>query len=131
LRKEHDYAFSPKTWDGGMPFSWKSESNGDTVAWDRKRVMMHYYDDGNGPYGPELVVAINMEASETVTFTLPSGRTWARVVDTQRWFDDDAFLAANPDLDPSTSWNVSLDAPEPVGATYDVPPRTIVVFEQQ
>jgi hypothetical protein len=90
--------------------------------------MIHYYDDGTWDQ-PELAILINMERSD-VTFTLPEGRTWARLVDTQSWFDSDTFLAANS-LDTRTSWNATLTTPETVGATYTVPGSSIVILEEQ
>ena len=45
--------------------------------------MIHYYDPTKGP---ELAILINGEASD-VTFTLPQGRSWKRVIDTQSYFD--------------------------------------------
>ena len=48
-------------------------------------MMVHYYDDGNWDEA-ELLVMMNF-TSDTVSFTLPTGRTWLRIVDTQSYFD--------------------------------------------
>ena len=86
--------------------------------------MQHYYDDSEGR---QLVVLLNMEVSDTVEFTLPEGVTWHRVLDTQQYFDSEAFLA---EQDSTISHNIALDAPEPItGATYGVMPRSVVVLE--
>ena len=68
-----------------------------------------------------------------VDFNLPGGRTWDRVVDTQRWWDfddpnndNDFFDQSGADRD--TSHNVSLDAPQNVGNAYQVQDSSIVVL---
>jgi glycogen operon protein len=74
-----------------------------------------------------------------VTFSLPEGRTWGRVVDTQAWFDtpgdiDDegGYFDENPTLDPYISANVSIDAPIILDeASYTVTGSSIVILEEQ
>ena len=139
FRLDRTYAFAPLEWGEHMPFSWKSEYNSEDVNWGGKHLMMHYYNPTGDPteYGPEIAILINMSGSD-VPFTLPEGITWARIVDTQEWFDigdepgTSGWLAENPEHDTRTSANVSFDAPLLLGeASYTVPPRTIVVLEQQ
>lgn len=140
FRKERSYAFAPEQYGEGMPFAWKNASNQDMGSADwanNKHVAIHYYDDGSGY--KDLLVLINMEAGP-VDFTLPTGTPWARLVDTQAYFDkpgtygDDetGYFDDTPDADPYTSANITLDSPEPIsGATYGVPAYTIVILEEQ
>lgn len=124
LRKDNLHAFAPETYGGGAPFSWKSAANTDSPDWSSRHVMVHYYD---ATAGPELVVLINLERGP-VTFTLPNGGGWERLVDTQRWFDTDEFLA-EAGADRRTSHNVSIDAPEPIpGGEYAAAASSIVVL---
>ncbi|MBW1880686.1 MAG: glycosyl hydrolase, partial [Deltaproteobacteria bacterium] len=107
----------------------KSPDNAGAPDWSSKQLMLHYYDDGSWNK-PELAILINMETSAEVQFTLPAGRTWYRVVDTQAWFDTDAYFAAEPTADEYTSQNIDPDDPLLIGeATYGVPARTIVIME--
>jgi glycogen operon protein len=87
--------------------------------------MIHYYDPTRGP---ELAILINMEGGN-VDFTLPTGRSWKRLLDTQQYFDLASTLTTGG-LDPRTSANITLDAPVAIpGATYGVTSRSIVVLE--
>jgi len=130
LRREHTYALAPTAWGGGMPHSWKDAGNGDSVDWAGKHVMLHYYDDGTWDE-PELAILINMETSSTIDFTLPGGRTWQRLIDTQSWFDEDGYFTDNPSADLYTSHNTSLDEPVVIDdGQYGVPPRSIVILEE-
>ncbi len=130
FRKEHSYALSPSEYGGGAPFAWKSAGNTEPPDWNSRQVMIHYYD---ASVGPELAILINMER-QAVSFTLPEGRTWRRLLDTQRWFDQDD--ADNPsdffdaaDVDPQKSHNISLHAPEEIGLSYEAQGSSIVVLE--
>lgn len=71
--------------------------------------------------------------SGPVTFQVPAGRKWQRVIDTQAWFDTDGFFneATFPDEKPvRRSWNATLDNPVPLAEpTYTVPARSIVILE--
>jgi glycogen operon protein len=119
LRREHGYAFAPADWESGAPFAWKDRFNVDKTVWSDRHVMMHYYDPTSGP---ELLVLINMERDWT-EFTLPEGRTWRRLIDTQAHFEE-----MGPD--PRTSGNATLDDPLALpDATYNVPSSTIVVLK--
>ncbi|NVJ21436.1 MULTISPECIES: glycogen debranching protein [Myxococcus] len=127
LRKEHAYAFAPSDYEKGSPLVWKSAQNTEEVGWDTKQLMMHYPDTS---YGPELVVLINMEP-RAVEFTLPPGRQWKRLIDTQAYFDSPEYLSATG-LESRVTGNSWLDAPSPVtGVTYGVPERTIVVLRAE
>ncbi|MEZ4460963.1 MAG: alpha-amylase family glycosyl hydrolase [bacterium] len=126
LRKEHAYAFAPSEY-GEAVFAWKSAQNTDAVAWDSRQVMMHYYDVERGP---ELLVLINMERGD-VSFTLPEGRTWKRLLDTQAYFDKVDFLGANAD-DLKRSYNITLDDPEVItSADYGVTGSSIVILKAE
>ncbi len=129
LRKEHAYALAPADYAAGAPFAWKSAAGADMQLsdWSGKSVAMHYYDPG---FGPELYIMVNM-APGWVSFTLPSGRSWQRLVDTQAYFDlPDYFITT---LAPAQiSANITLDAPVSVpGAIYDTPGRSIVILRAE
>ena len=126
FRSTHRSALAPANYQDSVPV-WKSEKDDDNVNWSGRHVMMLYDDPTKGP---ELAILINMERAPT-TFTLPPGRTWTRVVDTQSYYDTPDFLqGASADFD--TSANISLDAPPVVpGATYTAQGSTIVVLESK
>ncbi len=129
FRKDHAYALAPKEYGGGAPFAWKSPANVDMAGtdWSGKRLMIHYYDPTRGP---ELAILINMDRT-AADFTLPTGKTWRRLVDTQSYFDDPAYLEAEG-LDLRASANVTLEAPEVVpGAVYGVQGSSMVILEAE
>jgi glycogen operon protein len=126
FRKDHGYAFAPADYGAAAPFSWKSAGNAEPV-WGGKSLMIHYYDKSRGP---ELAILINME-NGNVDFTLPTGRAWTRLLDTQQYFDLPQTLS-DQGLDVRTSANITLDSPMAIpGATYGVPSRSIVVLESK
>lgn len=127
LRKQNAHAFAPAGYGTGAPFSWKAADNTEPPNWSGKHLAIHYYDSSAGA---ELEVLINME-SGPVDFTLPSGRTWKRLVDTQQWFDGDTYLEQEG-LNKGATANVTLAAPADVpGPIYQVQPRSIVVLRAQ
>ena len=127
---------NPKTY-GEYQFAWKTAQNNDMSGenWSSQRhIMLHHYADSTTP---ELLILINMEAG-TVDFTLPEGRNWGRLIDTQAYFDAptngdemEGIFTNDPTLDPYESWNITLDDPETVGQSYGVQPFSIVVLEEQ
>jgi len=130
FRKEHSEALAPASYTDAPPMSWKDAGNNELGGgdWGRKHVMMHYYSAS-----PELLILINMEPynpddpgpAPEISFSLPSGRSWVRVIDTQAYFDSDEYLLTQPD--PKRSANIG---PVPVtGSTYGVKNLTIVVLE--
>jgi glycogen operon protein len=123
VRKAYPHAFTPTTYGGAAPFSWRNAGNTGDPDWGSKNLMLHYYDPAAGP---ELAILINMERNWT-TFTLPEGRTWQRLIDTQSYFDLPAFFDESGN-DPRTSANASVDNPQGVGANYDVAENTIVIL---
>jgi len=139
FRKDHTYALSPSTYDGGMPYSWKNPSNGkmSDSDWGGRSVMIHYYDDGGGDYGPELAILINMDRKD-VSFSLPGGREWAVVLDTQQYYDmpgdtseSDGWFSENPSVDPYFSRNLRPDNQDTVGSSYTAKGSSIVILEQR
>jgi glycogen operon protein len=127
VRKDHAYAFAPMEYDKGAPLAWKNASNTGEPDWANGRnVMVHYYD---ASYGPELAVLINMDEG-SVNFTLPGGRKWKRLVDTQSYFDTPAYLEAN-NKPPRKTANVTLDPSEVITGSYDVPSRSIVILRAE
>ena len=127
LRKSHPAAFAVDDYSSGQRFAWKDENNNDNATWTGKHVAMHYWDAASGP---QLDVLINGEPTP-VTFTLPSGVAWKRLVDTQPLYDSAGYFAANPTAPLTASANASLDAPPAVGAMYTVAPRSIVVVGER
>ncbi len=123
-RKKYAHAFAPRDYDSTAPFEWKSAQNGPEPNWGARHIMIHYHD---ASVGPEVAVLINMER-DWVEFTLPEGRDWKRVVDTQAYFDDSEYLSENAD-DLKVSHNVTLDAPlELTEPTYNVAGSSIVIL---
>jgi isoamylase len=126
FRKSHAYAFAPLEYGQGAPFAWKSAQNTDAVAWDSKHLMLHYWD---ATKGPELAILINGEAIE-IPFTLPAGRTWKLVIDTQFHWDvpETLITEGRPQRASNNAW---LDAPRAVDTTapFGVKPRSIVILE--
>ena len=143
FRKDHMYAFGPQEYGEGrdtMPFDWKDADNNSKSDWSNRHLALHYYDDGAGDYGPELLILMNQEEGD-VTFSLPTGRTWGVVVDTQSWYDmpatqteqgEGGWFDDNPSLDPYLSANIELDEPVVLSeAEYTVKGRTFVILEEQ
>ena len=126
LRKAHRYAFAPADYDSGAALAWKTAANQDMQAedWSGRVVMQHYHD---GSIGPELAILINMHPHDQVEFSLPEGRNWVRLVDTQQYFD--TTESAQVQTAPRVSHNIWLDDAEPVGDSYGVPSRAIVILE--
>lgn len=139
MRKDRMYAFSPKEHGEGMPFSWKTRFNSEMSGndWSGKTLMLHYYSTEEWDK-PEILVMINMDR-ENRSFTLPEGRTWGRLLDTQSYFDrgdilgePEGYLSENSDLDMSLSANITLENPAVIaGATYDLMGSSIVILEAQ
>jgi glycogen operon protein len=124
LRKENAHAFAPSDYDKGAPLAWKNAQNTGEPNWGSKQLMIHYHDRTKGP---ELAVLINME-NGPVEFTLPQGRRWKLMIDTQSYYDTPEYLnaaglptrkSANATLDNTTVFN---------GTKYGVPSRSIVIF---
>ncbi|MBN2798256.1 MAG: glycosyl hydrolase [Deltaproteobacteria bacterium] len=132
FRLAHTYALAPEGWGTGMPLAWKSPANGDSPNWGGKQLMLHYYDPDGSWDQPELVIAINMDAGGTADFTLPGGRTWARVMDTQSWYDTDGYFTESPGADVYQSQNFWTEDRIVVegGETYGLPYRSIAIFEE-
>jgi glycogen operon protein len=125
FRKAHAYAFAPADYTDAAPFAFKSPQNTDAVNWSGKSLMMHYYD---ATKGHELAVLINGETSD-VAFTLPTGRTWVRVIDTQQYFDVSVNLVSLS-LPLRSTANASIDSTQAVSTpTYGVKSRTVVILE--
>jgi len=122
FRLAHIEALSPTEYGGSAPFSWKSPANDDNIDWGGRSLMQHYFDNSAGQ---EIAILINMETFP-VSFTLPGGRTWKRVVDTQSVFDTEAYFTG-AGLDPSFTGNFESDGPA-VGASYEAQSRTIVIL---
>ncbi len=123
FRRDHAYAFAPADYPLAAPFAWKNAGNQEMqpADWGGRVLMQHYYDPAQGP---ELAILINMDAFQEVSFSLPAGRSWVRILDTQQYFDSQEL---GPD--PNLSNNIWPDDPEPIGGQYGVPSRTIVILE--
>ncbi len=125
FRKDHKYAVAPMEYFQGAPFAWKTAQNTDGPNWQSRHVMQHYYDESAGP---ELLVLYNFERGP-VDFTLPEGRTWTRVIDTQAYFDNTEFLSQQEQ--DNISYNIGYPGEDPLGPTYGVPGTTIVVLRAE
>jgi glycogen operon protein len=123
VRKDYKHAFAPTEYFA-PPFAYKSVNNTDEPNWGGRAIMQHFYDSS---IGPQVVVLYNMERGN-VTFTLPEGTDWYRIVDTQRYFDDTEFLGTQSD--PRVSYNVGL-SDEPVGGSYEALGSSIVVLVER
>jgi glycogen operon protein len=140
VRQAYGHALTPSTYGGGMPLSWKSPQNTDMAAsdWSGKSVAAHYYADGDFSDEPEVLILINMER-DTVDFTLPTGREWSQIVDTQSWYDlpgpgesGGGWFSDNPTEDPYLSANIRLENPAPIGdSSYSVQGSSIVILVTQ
>ncbi len=130
-RQQRIDAFSPTEYGGGMPFSWKDAANNEASAatWGGRQMMMHWYDDGVGTWGPEIVVILNFDRND-VTYTLPADRSWGRIVDTQAYFDGEDYLAVEG-LDPRKSANIDLTGSVVVTGSYTAKGSSIVILEQR
>jgi glycogen operon protein len=124
FRKQHFYAFAPSEYGQAAPLAWKSPQNTDQVNWGSKQLMIHYWDASKGP---EIAILINGEGFD-VNFSLPQGRAWKRVIDTQAYWDLPATLV-QLNKPQRKSANASVEAPEPVTAgDFTVKPRSIVIL---
>lgn len=122
FRKNHCYALCPLEWetDDGSDhdrFSWKKWDgfDADATTWSGRNIGLHYWNTGDRP---ELFIVVNMESSP-VNYTLPGGRVWTRVIDTQSYFEGEGETSGN-----------FFTTPDIIGATYDVQARSIVVFRE-
>jgi isoamylase len=124
FRKQHLDKLAPSSFGGGRPFAWKNADNGEPPDWSGRHLAMHYYsDDGRD----ELLVLINLERRD-VNFRLPEGRTWRRVVDTQRWFDDPAYRAETGAPDDRSSNIDRVAGPTISDGSYTVKDSSIVIL---
>ena len=127
FRRDNLHAFAPKDFGDGATFVWTDASGANEPDWGSRNLMLHYNDPSAGP---EIVIALNMQRDQ-VEYTLPNGRTWERVMDTQAYFDSTAFLSENAE-DLRQTYNIALDEPlvltEP---TYGVVGSSIAVFRAQ
>ncbi len=127
FRLAHIDALSPGEYGEHTPLAWKNPGNTGDPDWGSRQLMMHYYDDGTGH--EELLILINMEDHD-VDFTLPGGRDWYRVVDTQAYWDSQQFLGEDATLDPMMSHNVwGEDAELMSEAVYGVSSMSMVIME--
>ncbi len=130
FRKAHIDVLSP--YDYGSDFAWKDAANQDATDWSVRHMAVHHYDAD-----PQIDILMNFEDGD-VTFTLPEGVDWVRVVDTQSWFDEgdsedeEGWFAENDELDPRETQNVWLDGGDVIDdATYTVPAYSIVILESR
>ncbi|HEY3448155.1 MAG TPA: alpha-amylase family glycosyl hydrolase [Myxococcales bacterium] len=127
FRREHAYAFAPKDYGTFQDAYWRNEDGTPKkdAAWGSRTLMIHFSDKSKGP---ELAILINMDETDK-NFTLPTGRSWKRLIDTQYFYDSASYLNEKK-VSLRKSANATLDAPEAVpGPGYGVKSRTIVVLE--
>jgi isoamylase len=126
FRRDTGYALTPAEWGSGMAFSWKTAGNLDLTDWSTKHLMQHYYateSDAN----PEVLVIWNFEASD-IQFQLPSGLSWRRVIDTQAYFDQEAYLSELDEEGQRKTGNVDRSNQEILGTNYTAKAQTVVVL---
>ncbi|MCA9516853.1 MAG: glycosyl hydrolase [Myxococcales bacterium] len=124
FRRARVNKLAPKDYGSGSPFEWHDESGAGEPSWGSRHLMIRYTGaDGSR----EMLVLLNMERHD-VGFTLPSG-SWARLVDTQKWFDDAPYFAASGAAT-DVSANITLDDPVIVDTSYVVKDSSIVVLER-
>jgi glycogen operon protein len=134
VRRDNLHAFAPTAY-GVAPIRWLDAGGGENVGWNGKHMMVHYNapDDPNHVEGAaELVVLLNMERGAT-NFTLPAGRSWVKLIDTQRWWDfddpdNDSDFFDTTGADRWSSHNATLAAPEDVGGSYTAQDSSIVIL---
>ncbi len=126
LRKQFAQALAPSGYGTGLAVSWEDSAAGQPAQWNSRHLAVHY---PAGATEPELEILFNFEAQQ-VTFTLPAG-SWSRLVDTQTYFDEDAYFTANAALDPNQTQNASVAAPVAIpGNSYGVQPQSLVILEK-
>jgi isoamylase len=128
FRKDHASAFVVSDWNGGSLFQWEDENGNTPPNWASRHLMMNF----NNTAGPQFLVLLNMELG-SVTYQLPAGSTWVKLIDTQQYFDTDTYFASNPQLATLSSQNInSLATAQPVpGSSYTAQTRSIVVLQAQ
>jgi glycogen operon protein len=125
LRKQFAAALAPGDWGAGPTVSWEDSTAGQPANWNSRHIAVHY---SPGSQSAEIDILMNLETSAT-NFTLPPG-TWTLLADTQTYFDNDSYFAANPTLDPTQSDNIWLASPKAVpGGAYNVMPQSIVIVQ--
>ena len=129
FRKTHEYALSPSDYSSGAPLYWEDENGNQPPNWNSRHLAVHYYDDS---FGPQIDILINMETGGPVTFQLPQGVNWGRVVDTQSYFDQDSYLTSNGlDLEQLPQRHGRQLHAAPITGNYAVQPRSIVILVEQ
>jgi len=123
FRRDRADLFAPTAYSD-TPFLWRNAANTGGPDWGSRHLAIVYTDASTT--APKLAILINMERYK-VDFTLPAG-SWARIVDTQSWFDDTAYFTqsgaatdVSSNIDPSGSVVVTDE--------YGVPGSSIVILE--
>lgn len=124
FRRAHLGKLAPISYTTRAPFAWKSPAGTMPPDWGSRQLMIHYTDETGGP---QLMVLINMARADA-TFTLPTGTEWARLVDTQRWFDSPEYRAESG-APGRTSANIAVTPPPVVSGEYVVKDSSIVILE--
>jgi isoamylase len=122
LRKLHIEKLSPRIYGQTAPFSWRSAADTEPPDWNSRHMMIHYPDETGG----DLAILINLERRD-VTFELPGDQTWQRLVDTQRYFDGEAWFGESGAPRRSTSNATLADGVEVTGS-YTVKDSSIVIL---
>ena len=105
--------------------------------WNGKGVMIHYYKEGEWDQR-EILILINMER-DAKNFSLPTGRAWQRILDTQAFFDTgdisgepDGYFTDTEGALPARSANITLENPRLIeDSEYYVAGSSIVILEEQ
>ena len=115
--------FAPTQYSG-TPWLWRNAANTGGPDWSSRHLAIIHTDPATT--APKIAVLINMEAWE-VSFTLPGG-SWARVVDTQKWFDDAPYFTQSG-APSDTSSNIDPGKSVVVTGSYGVVPSSFVILE--
>lgn len=131
FRRDNTWAFAPSEYsEGASALKWKNPQNNaaDGTTWNGRSIMLHYESPPAGK--AQILILMNMELGQ-VEFTLPPGKAWKRIVDTQAYFDGPYFqdVSFMGEVPVRRSWNITREAPTVVtGGTYGVPSRNIVIL---
>lgn len=124
MRHSRRDLFAPRQY-GEVSFLWRNAANTGEPDWSSRHLAWLFTDPQTT--APRLIVLINLERHD-VAFTLPAGRSWGRLVDTQRWFDDAPYFTQSGGPT-DRSANIDLDKSVVVTGEYVVKDSSVVILE--
>lgn len=129
FRMDHLEVLGPKEYRAGDIITWRNAANTGEPDWGSRHMMVRYRDpDG---VGEEVLVLLNMERGP-VSFSLPQG-SWAKVIDTQRWWDFDNVDSDQDFFDQTAadvlvSHNATPGTPEVVSGSFEAADSSFVIL---